>query len=423
MSDLNNSVATATTTSTVAYPFYTILTSTLPSIKVFDPILEDAIIVQPLNDSDSLLIEDIPDHRKATIVIEGIILPIFGLIGIIGNIASIIHFGTNQRRRHNFQAYMFYLGIVDLFLISLSLILHSARELSLVHLLFYDENYQKVKLDGWSKDNKNIADCGSELTKVSDAEIYLQYHSVLNQMKVYLIPIYSILISMNICIHLVISVERYMVINRPFLRIKCKKYQPRTVFVAILVFATSYNATKFFEHQIVFTNLTLPNDHIKSCSFYDKWFSDKTLHLAEICPTDLRRNQIYIHLMSLSAFLFMGLIPYVTIFIINILILRRLIKHKEWTAESNQDIELKEIAPAKSDEPESGLMVVQSQARRISPYLEDKPQIHFHSDRSRRNDVLLAKLSLVIMVPYLLYHTVRIISNAYELTMVSCKIY
>ena len=185
MVDLNSSITAVTTVTTVSYPFYTILTTTFPSIKLFDPILEDAIVVQPLNDSDSLLLEAVADHRKATIVIEGIILPIFGFFGIIGNIASIVHFGTDQRRRHNFQAYMFYLGIVDLFLIILSLILHSARELSLVHVLFYDENYQEVKLDEWNEDSKIEADCGSELTKMSDVESYLQYYSIINQMKVY----------------------------------------------------------------------------------------------------------------------------------------------------------------------------------------------------------------------------------------------
>ena len=402
-------------------PSYTILTTTFSSIKVFDPLLEDDFVIQTSNDSDSLIMEDLPHHRKATILIEGIIIPIVGFIGIIGNIASIIHFGSSQRRRHNFQAYMFYLGVVDLFLIILSLILHSAKEITFVHLLFNDKDNQQVNLDVWveTDDSNDCNDTESEDTKMSNVGKYLQFHSILNQIKVYMIPIYSILISMNICIHLVISVERYLVINRPFLSIKCKKYQPWAVFTSVLVFATLYNITKFFEHKLVYTELVLPNDHIRSCRTFDMgWFSNETIELAEICSTNLRRNQIYIHFMSLTAFLLMGLIPYVTILVINILILRRLIKHREWAEEGNQDMELQEMGAEHTENGESRNGRYKSVRRQIQTNINGRPQIHYHSDRRRRNDVLLAKLSLVIMIPYLLYHSVRIIPNVYELTKV-----
>ena len=401
-------------------PSYTILTTTFSSIKVFDPLLEDDFVIQPLNDSDSLLIRDLPYHRKATILIEGVIIPIFGFIGIIGNIASIIHFGSSQRRRHNFHAYMFYLGIVDLFLIILSLILHSAKELTFVHELFSNKDHQQVDLGPWveTEENSDCNDTESEVTKMSKVGEFLQYHSVLNQIKVYMIPIYSILISMNICIHLVISVERYLVINRPFLSIKCKKYQPWAVFTSVIVFATLYNLTKFFEHKLVYTEMVLPNFNIRSCTTYDNWFMNETVELAEICATELRRNQIYIHFMSLTAFLLMGLIPYVTILVINILILRRLIKHREWAEEGNQDMELEEMGAGNTDNGESRNGRYKSVRRQIQTSINGRPQIHYHSDRRRRNDVLLAKLSLVIMIPYLLYHSVRIIPNVYELTKV-----
>ena len=400
---------------------YMVLTTTVSSMKVFDPLLKDKFIIHPSNESDSFIVEEVPHHRKATIIIEGIIIPILATFGVVGNVASIIHFGSNLRRMNHFQAYMFYLGIVDLFLIILSLFLQSASELSFVHLLFNHDYYRRVQVPGRVESEKKVEDCRDEMTKMSEQENYLRFHSFLNQFKVYMLPIYSILISMNICIHVVISVERYLVITRPFYSIKCKKYQPWIVVIAITVFASFYNSTKFFEHRLVYTEIELPDDHIQTCEEFDKWFSNKKFQFTEICSTDLRRNQIYIFMMSSLSFLSMSLIPYVTILVINVLILRRLIEHREWTTECHQhDIELQENS--------LGVPGALSIAATIAPLRSLRrqstmPQIHLHSNRRRRNEVLLAKLSLIIMVPYLLYHTVRIVPNVYELSKVRVQNY
>ena len=395
---------------------YVVLTTTASSMIVFDPLLKDKFIIHPSNESDSFIVEEVPHHRKATIIIEGIIIPILATFGVVGNVASIIHFGSNLRRMNHFQAYMFYLGIVDLFLIILSLFLQSASELSFVHLLFNHDYYRRVQVPGRVESEKNVEDCRDEVTKMSEQENYLRFHSFLNQFKVYMLPIYSVLISMNICIHVVISVERYLVITQPFYSIKCKKYQPWIVVITITVFASLYNATKFFEHRLVYTAIELPDDHIQTCEGFDKWFSNKKFYFTEICSTDLRRNQIYIFVMSSISFLSMSLIPYVTILVINVLILRRLIEHREWATECHQhDIELQENS--------LGVPGALSIAATIAPLRSLRrqstmPQIHLHSNRRRRNEVLLAKLSLIIMVPYLLYHTVRIVPNVYELSKV-----
>ena len=94
MDDLNSF------TSSLELP-YTVLTTTASPMKLFDPLLKDKVSIHASNESDSFIIEDVPHHRKATIIIEGIIIPILAAFGVVGNIASIIHFGSNLRRMNH----------------------------------------------------------------------------------------------------------------------------------------------------------------------------------------------------------------------------------------------------------------------------------------------------------------------------------
>ena len=363
--------------------------------------------------NDSSLEEDWDDNSLAIFCIEGILLPLFGFFGICGNIASIIHFGGCPKTRQNFQLYMFYLGIVDLFLIISSIIIHSAGEYQQIYYMFHRKTFLQMSWDGHMQINENVTHCVDEyhIVNILEVEKYFQFYSIYNQIRIYLTPFYCTLISMNIYLHLAISIERYMVICRSFRHMKCKKYQSRTVIVVITLLAFLYNTPKIFEHKFEYKEVFLPSENMTMCE-PGKNLDYKTFYFAEICPTDLRKNQNYVRIMASSAFLFMSVIPYLSILILNALILKNLIIENEWASACNP--------PKMKLEDNSGLETAfASKSVRFSNQSQKhRPKVHYHVDKRRRNDVLLAKLSLLIMVPYLAYHTVRMVHNVYELTKV-----
>ena len=340
--------------------------------------------------------------------IDGIVLPIIGCAGIFGNIASISHFSKRTTRRQNFQSYMLCLGIVDLVIIILALTRYSGREYIETYLANIQDSYSDLIL---SIKNTSEIETGSPIHKV--AMQYLKtshnYDCFFTQLEFYLHPFSAMLKTGNIYLHLAISVERYNVVCRPFLAMRCKKYQARLVITLILMLAILYNIPTFFEHHLVYevdmdtytTNGSgLELDH-------------STVHIAGICPTELRQNKVYHHVMSSLALTFMFLIPYVSVLVLNGLIIRSLIKNNEWTSLGN--------IPNGTRNSQTSTLNDKDNVHDNTGLLDCRLQVHHHVDKRRRNEVLLAKLSLLIMIPYLLYHAVNIIPNLQELSLVSCK--
>jgi hypothetical protein len=192
---------------------------------------------------------------------------------------------------------------------------------------------------------------------------------------------------------------------------KCKKYQSRTVVAVITLFAFLYNTPKIFEHKCEYKEVFLPSENMTLCET-GKSLDYKTFYFAEICPTELRRNQNYIRIMASSSFIFMSIIPYLSILILNALILKNLIIENEWASACNPPIMQLEENPGLETANASKSVRFSNQSHK------HRPKVHYHVDKRRRNDVLLAKFSLLIMVPYLVYHTVRMVHNVYELTKV-----
>ena len=322
-------------------------------------------------------------YENARFAIEGILLPIVGCVGIFGNVGSIIHFGGCSNRRHNFKRYMLALGMADLLLILSSLIIHSGD----AWIWMYQRVYIKTLLIEMSTNIENQTEYSSNSNGIETILRYDRLCNLYNEIRIYGHSSYYVFISMNIYLHLAISVERYSVICHPFSRLRRKKYGPNTVIFIIVLLAILYNAPTLFEHVVV----------------YDKW------EISTICPTGIRQNQVYIRIKAVLAILLMFLIPYLATLIYNSMILRKLIMNKEWAAKSEPpNMELKNIDKKDHTRRQSSTLNRQSSGL----------QIHYHADTRRRNEVLWAKLSLVIMVPYLLYHPFRIIPNIYELTKV-----
>ena len=132
-----------------------------------------------------------------------------------------------------------------------------------------------------------------------------------------------------------ITVERYLVICRPFYRNNCS-YSPKAVIAFIVSFSILYNIPKFFEIEPVSTNLVVCKAN-QSISDIDNGM-DTRAELQKnnityrklgyrIAPTTLMRNPIYyqVYLAGLNI-VFNGLIPFFLIILLNFFILKQLIK-------------------------------------------------------------------------------------------------
>ena len=135
-----------------------------------------------------------------------------------------------------------------------------------------------------------------------------------------------------------------------------------------------------------------------------------TLYIADICPTELRQNKLYHHVMASLALIFMFLIPYVSVLVLNGLIIKSLIANNEWTSLGNIPNSTRNSRTGNLNDKQDSTLL-----------RECRPQVHHHVDKRRRNEVFLAKLSLLIMIPYLLYHTVNVVPNIQELATVSLR--
>ena len=359
--------------------------------------------------------EVLVDNIGATFCIEGILLPLIGCVGICGNIASISHFGTPFNYRQNFQSYMLCLGVVDLLLILCSLVVHSGREFTRLSDFFYEKTYLDMISELYQLNNTSIEEYEDSNYAIDTFQVnrYHLLHCVFIQVLIFVTALYSICVSGNIYLHLAISIERYLVVCRPLSRIRRNKYQPRIFIFLIVIISSLYNVPKFFEWQLIYRQINL-SENSTSQGTSDYW-DHNILHVIDICPTKLRQNQIYIHVMMWANFFLMSLIPYVLICLLNVSIIKQLIRQNQWASKSNhQNTRRKTNCGAAS-----------SMRKNIDFEEESKycmPTVHYHSGKQKRNDVLLAKLSLAIMVPYLIYHTVRMIPNLYELTRVKNKL-
>ena len=337
--------------------------------------------------------------------LNGIVLPIIGCAGMFGNIASISHFSKCTSRRQNFQSYMLCLGIVDLFIIMMSLTVYSGGEYIQNYIKNVDESFQDLIK------NSQEVEIGSPNHVYSkgvlqNLETSDRFHSLQMQLEFYLHPFFAMLKTGNIYLHLAISVERYNVVCRPFLAMRCKNYQARLVIAMIVMLAILYNIPTIFEHRLIYEVDVRSN----AKNMTGLVLEPLTFYIADICPTELRQNKFYHHVMTSLALIFMFLIPYVSVLVLNGLIIKSLIANNEWTSLGNIPNSTRNSRTSTLNDKQNSKLLK-----------ECRPQVHHHVDKRRRNEVFLAKLSLLIMIPYLLYHTVNVVPNMQELATVSLR--
>ena len=245
-----------------------------------------------------------------------------------------------------------------------------------------------------------------------------------------------------------ISLERYLTVCHPFYS-ALKNWTAKRYIIPIVLFSVIYNVTRFFEIRIKYTeyqqenvcnitknnetfynhahenqlynatslsddnnlvpyNSTLQNNNCstENISRTTEYMKDDPIYNYEFELTELRKNKYYyiIYIVGLSL-IFNGLIPFAVIISLNVLLYRQL---KTILANSTSHFN-----------PRSSSSALHHYCR-SSSLSSSQPQ---HQRSSRRNfirriqlsEIELAKVSIAIVVVFVICHSVKWIPNIYEL--------
>ena len=181
-----------------------------------------------------------------------------------------------------------------------------------------------------------------------------------------------------------ISIERYLTVCHPFY-LSRKKWSAKRYIIPIVLFSLIYNTTRFFEHRMEYndlddmkSNMTIP---IQNDGDYPQNYG------YEIKSTSLRRNKYYYSIYTIGCnFVFNGLIPFTIIISLNSLLYKRL---KQIWRENPRDKSFSCVHPG---------------GRKIST-----------RRRLRLNELELAKVSLIVIIIFVICNSIRWIPNIYEL--------
>ena len=150
----------------------------------------------------------------ARVWIQGILLGVIGVFGIVGNIGAVIYFSVKKNYKRTFEALMLWLSVWDIIFIICALMAYAVPE-----FLFYQ---------------------GFESGEFSAYTIP------------WLVPIAQLASTCNILFTMAISIERYFVICKPLLhRARAHGRSSTTYILSLVTFATIYNFSKFFELETI----------------------------------------------------------------------------------------------------------------------------------------------------------------------------
>ena len=294
-------------------------------------------------------------------IVEGIVLMVVGTVGLFGNTMGILFF-VKHKNQMTFHRLMILLFVCENIYLLLTILVFSAPQLN---------------------------------------EWYRTY--CLRYIVPIILPLVQTALTGSVYSTLAISLERFLVVCRPFYTLSQRPLSTKTYIICIIIFSFIFNIPKFFElktcHNFLedtrgldINSLNLERS-ITSNSMSDlKTETDLNCTKEGYKATNLRLNSVYysIYLFWMNL-VFMGIIPYVTLVVLNSRILNNLRLHLQ---HRNQ------CSVLESRPPNSG-------------------DTTFHEccipfTKTKKNQILLAKTNLVIVLTFILCHSLRWIPNIYE---------
>ena len=332
-------------------------------------------------------------------IFEVVLVMVVGCFGIVGNCLLISNF-IKLKMKVNFHRLMIALAVYDTLYISLSILVFAIPEI-----------FEDYKIKGY--------------------HFYIAPRAV---------PLIQVALTGSVYCTVSISLERYLTVCYPFY-LAGKNWSSKRYIVPIVLFSLLYNITRFMEMQTTCTgfqaikfrgNETYPNvdideatednktqtvscSDIKQVNYHNATWNgnnfESNVFINESVPeirysytvelTLLRKNKYYysIYIIGLN-FVFNGLIPFSLIITLNMLLYRQ----------------LKLIIKTSS---------FVSRTSSLTSSLQQKPSQSFDAYKNRNEnkrqrgvklgEVMLAKVSLVIVVVFIICHSIKWIPNIYEL--------
>ena len=290
-------------------------------------------------------------------IIEGILLLVVGIIGLFGNTVCIIMF-SRLRLQLKFHRLMILLFVYENIYLMFTLLVFSVPQLS--------ENYRS---------------------------------RFLKHLVPIILPVVQIALTGSVYTTLAISLERYLVVCRPFYAISHKPLTTKAYVLTIILFSIFFNLPKFFElktcHVIEVRNVFEHDNHELNFTLKSNPKDNGNCTKEGYKATDLRLNTVYysIYLFWMNL-IFMGIVPYATLLTLNSSIFNDLRLHLKHRRECS-------VLECKSGH--NGEKIFNECCIPLQPF-----------SITKKNQMLLAKTNLAMVLSFILCHSLRWIPNIYE---------
>ena len=349
------------------------------------------------------------------LVFEVVLILIVGTIGVFGNCALTIMFLKLKKKQLKFHRIMILLSCFDTIYILLSVVLFA--------------------IPGISEEYRNL------------------YHPYVVSIA---IPTIQVALTGSVYCTTAISIERYLIVCRPFWTVS-NNWSSKRYIIPILIISCVYNVPRFFElttgvtcklDQNILVNDTCNNKTIddnpgNGTSDHTLTFPTEILHdkanfeeaienatrsceqmIYHIKVTEMRQNKYYYSFYTIGLnFLFMGLVPFLVLVSSATLILRRLIAY-----EAEKDNPVVQSNDTHIDRIRSNV-TIQDDFYTVDNIHDthniESSQVNEHnwrvqtsfkiSKRLKVNEIMLARVSLLITFVFVICHSIRWVPNIYEL--------
>ena len=338
-------------------------------------------------------------------VCEVVLMIIVGVFGLIGNTMSIIMFSRLKKKQLKFHRLMILLGIFDTAYILLNIMVFVVPGIS--------EEYKK---QGYH---------------------YLFAPTVM--------PITQIALTGSVYCTIAISIERYLTVCHPFYTAS-KNWSAKRYIFPIVLFSVIYNLPRFFELRWILRGESQIINGKEVISY------ERTIYEIEL--TELRMNEYYYCSILILNIVFMGIGPFIILFLLTSLTLRRLViysrqdnvistppllnmymgsnmynstltttNHETLLTASNDgtihvhnhaDHATLNITPSSNPSPCSSIPRgsiatnhLVSRSSNATPFSVTR--------RLKTNEIMLSKVSVIISVMFIICHSIRFVPNIYEL--------